>query len=75
MSVTMTTTMTYGGDIRCEIDGEIVGWVQRTPAGRWVARVDGDNYGGTRVIGRHTTRERAIARIAEFDAAHMAEDG
>ena len=69
----MTTTMTYGGDIRCEIGGEIVGWVRETPAGRWVARVNGVNDSGDpRAIGRHTTRDRAIARVAEFDAARMA---
>ena len=62
--MTMTTTSTYGGGIRCEHDGEQVGWIYQTPAGVWVARLDND-AGNPRIIGRHTTRERAIARIAE----------
>ena len=64
----MTKTTTYSGEIRCEHNGEQIGWVYRAGDGRWVAKLNGENDGGRpRIIGRHVSRERAIARIAEFN--------
>ena len=45
----MTKTTTYSGEIRCEHNGEQIGWVYRAGDGRWVAKLNGEN----RIIGRH----------------------
>ena len=37
----MEIVKTYGGELRCESEGEIVGWVYETRSGQWVAKLNG----------------------------------
>ena len=55
------------GEIRCEgADRYVYGWVVKTPAGQWIAKVEG-NLGTLKTIGRHVSKRRALVRMAEYN--------